>query len=75
LTRRHIHKYVEDQNHETSFKDKALQAAVDSWCKIQVTTQGKRGNRPCPEKPLALSSPDSLHDAMHLDSLSVMVST
>ena len=25
-----------DQNHETSFKDKALQAAVDSWCKIQV---------------------------------------
>ena len=28
--------YGEDQNHETSFKDKALQAAVDSWCKIQV---------------------------------------
>jgi hypothetical protein len=30
--------YGEDQNHETSFKDKALQAAVDSWCKIQVIT-------------------------------------
>jgi hypothetical protein len=28
--------YGEDQNHETSFRDKALQAAVDSWCKIQV---------------------------------------
>ncbi len=28
--------YGEDQNHETSLKDKALQAAVDSWCKIQV---------------------------------------
>jgi hypothetical protein len=28
--------YGEDQNHETSFKDKALQAAVDIWCKIQV---------------------------------------
>ncbi len=28
--------YGEDQNHETSFKDNALQAAVDSWCKIQV---------------------------------------
>ena len=28
--------YGEDQNHETSFKDKVLQAAVDSWCKIQV---------------------------------------
>jgi hypothetical protein len=28
--------YGEDQNHETSFKDKALQAVVDSWCKIQV---------------------------------------
>jgi len=28
--------YGEDQNHETSFKGKALQAAVDSWCKIQV---------------------------------------
>jgi len=28
--------YGEDQNHETSFKDKALQAAVGSWCKIQV---------------------------------------
>jgi hypothetical protein len=28
--------YVEDQNHETSFKGKALQAVVDSWCKIQV---------------------------------------
>jgi hypothetical protein len=30
--------YGEDQNHETSFKDKALQAAVDSWRKIQVIT-------------------------------------
>jgi len=28
--------YGEDQNCETSFKDKGLQAAVDSWCKIQV---------------------------------------
>ncbi len=28
--------YGEDQNHETSFKGKALQAVVDSWCKIQV---------------------------------------
>ncbi len=28
--------YGEDQNHETSFKDKALQAVVDSWGKIQV---------------------------------------
>ncbi len=28
--------YGEDQNHETSFKDRALQAVVDSWCKIQV---------------------------------------
>ena len=31
--------YGEDQNHETSFKGKALQAAVDSWCKIQVLTK------------------------------------
>jgi len=30
------YRYGEDQNHETRFKDKALQAAVDSWCKIQV---------------------------------------
>ncbi len=30
--------YGEDQNLETSFKDKALQAVVDSWCKIQVLT-------------------------------------
>jgi hypothetical protein len=28
--------YGEDQNHETNFKGKALQAAVDSSCKIQV---------------------------------------
>ena len=28
--------YGKNQNHETSFKDKALQAVVDSWCKIQV---------------------------------------
>jgi len=28
--------YGEDQNCETSFKHKGLQAAVDSWCKIQV---------------------------------------
>jgi hypothetical protein len=33
----------EDQNHETSFKDKALQAAVDSWCKIQVISSSKTG--------------------------------
>ena len=26
----------EDQNHETSFKGKALQAVADSWCEIQV---------------------------------------
>ena len=32
--------YGEDQNHETSFKGRALQAAVDSWCKIQVLTYG-----------------------------------
>ncbi len=31
--------YGEDQNHETSFKGKALQAVVDSWCKIQVIVQ------------------------------------
>jgi len=38
--------YGEDQNHETSFKDKALQAAVDSWCKIQVMgSVGKTGPR------------------------------
>ena len=30
--------YGEDQNLETSFKGKALQAVVDSWCKIQVDT-------------------------------------
>jgi hypothetical protein len=30
--------YGEDQNHETSFKGKALQAVGDSWCKIQVLT-------------------------------------
>ena len=34
--------YDEDQNHETSFKDKALQAVVDIWCKIQV----KRAQKP-----------------------------
>jgi len=28
--------YGEDQNCEASFKDKGLQAAVDSWCKIKV---------------------------------------
>jgi hypothetical protein len=28
--------YGEDQDHETSFKGKALQSVVDSWCKIQV---------------------------------------
>ena len=28
--------YGENQNHETSFKGKALQAVVDCWCKIQV---------------------------------------
>ena len=31
--------YGEDQNHETSFKGKALQAVADSWCKIQVVYQ------------------------------------
>jgi hypothetical protein len=30
------YRYGEDQNHETSFKGKALQAVGDSWCKIQV---------------------------------------
>jgi hypothetical protein len=30
--------YGEDQNHETNFKGKALQAVADSWCKIQVLT-------------------------------------
>jgi len=28
--------YGEDQNRETSFKTKGLQAGVDGWCKIQV---------------------------------------
>jgi len=32
------YRYGEDQNCETSFKDKGLQAVVDSWCKIQVVT-------------------------------------
>jgi hypothetical protein len=36
--------YGEDQNHETSFKGKALQAAVDSWCKIQVLYHGIAAN-------------------------------
>jgi tetratricopeptide (TPR) repeat protein len=31
------YQYGEDQNHETSFKGRALQAVVDSWSKIQVT--------------------------------------
>ena len=30
--------YGEDQNHETSFKGKTLQAVVGTWCKIQVLT-------------------------------------
>jgi hypothetical protein len=30
--------YGEDQNHETSFKDKALQVVVGTWYKIQVIT-------------------------------------
>ncbi|MBN1846944.1 MAG: hypothetical protein JW932_00005, partial [Deltaproteobacteria bacterium] len=30
------YRYGEDQNHETSFIVKALRAAVDDWCKIQV---------------------------------------
>jgi hypothetical protein len=30
------YRYGEDQNHDTSFKGKAIQAVVDSWCKIQV---------------------------------------
>ena len=38
--------YGEDQNHETSFKGKALQAAVDSWCKIQVIPNKNRWERP-----------------------------
>jgi hypothetical protein len=32
--------YGEDQNHETIFKGNALQAIVDSWCKIQVIQPG-----------------------------------
>ena len=28
--------YGENQNCETTFKDKVLQATVDGWCKIQV---------------------------------------
>ena len=41
--------YGEDQNYETCFKDKGLQAAVDSWCKIQVLTSFKflRDYRDC----------------------------
>jgi hypothetical protein len=36
--------YGEDQNHETSFKGKALQAVVDSWCKIQVVLSASGSN-------------------------------
>ncbi len=43
--------YGEDQNHETSFKGKALQAAVGSWCKIQVLIQAN-------SRHMAWSSPD-----------------
>ncbi len=47
--------YGEDQNYETSFKDKGLQAAVDSWCKIQVInphvdTQTQFSYSPSPKK-------------------------
>jgi len=31
-----LYHYGEDQNRETSFKIKGLQAAVDGWCNIQV---------------------------------------
>jgi len=43
--------YGEDQNYETSFKDKGLQAAVDSWCKIQIVSdQNVHSTRICQEK-------------------------
>ncbi len=35
---------------ETSFKGKALQAVVDSWCKIQVTTPKPLVVPPCSGK-------------------------
>jgi hypothetical protein len=38
--------YGEDQNHETNFKGKALQAVVDSWCKIQVVIHTIDYHRP-----------------------------
>ena len=41
--------YGEDQNHEMSFKGKALQAVVDSWCKIQVII-AKWSKSPRPER-------------------------
>jgi dipeptidyl aminopeptidase/acylaminoacyl peptidase len=37
--------YGEDQNHERSFKGKALQAVVDSWCKIQVVFHSNRSGK------------------------------
>jgi len=36
MVRIKIANYGEDQNRETSFRTKGLQAAVDGWCKIQV---------------------------------------
>jgi hypothetical protein len=42
--------YGEDQNHETSFKGRALQAAVDSWCKIQVKALRSFVNLPSTKK-------------------------
>jgi hypothetical protein len=39
LPSRSLHLFL--QNHETSFKGRALQAVADSWCKIQVITRDK----------------------------------
>jgi hypothetical protein len=41
--------YGEDQNHKTSFKGKALQAVVNSWCKIQVIQINSGANTPLPQ--------------------------
>jgi hypothetical protein len=54
--------YGEDQNHETSFKDKALQAAVDSWCKIQVIIASAVG---C-QKSVAANSGNNCSDYIHI---------
>jgi hypothetical protein len=41
------YRYGEDQDRETSFKGKALQAVGDSWCRIQVITKTPMGILVC----------------------------